>query len=383
MFAMGDFGAERISPAAARRMARRLSWRVALLGALLVAMLLPAGAAAAARLTFNLRMGSECITGRAAADTTARVVWKDSDGLLKARVDVVTNSFGGWAHCSASSNVEIGDTIKVSDGLGRRTITVPVVTLVLDRANNQFYGRAPANTNGHLIWLAGLYEDYFTGAAVTSDGDGKWSFKPSADFDLMGEIAAGVDWTTAKGDTFSAYRLTPYVHVTLDRSTFKGGGADPNEVVTFKLKDPVTSMVVGFATATANQAGSFAGQFRNDEGEPVVVSPGLRVKSALAADLNWIVPQIEGSADVANDFVFGRCHDTGSFYDLAVVSVYRDGERRGFALADPDSSGEFAVDFGQQAHPPYDPVNIQRGDRVRIECIHATGDRVLRSFRVL
>src|SRR5918999_4781292 len=105
---MGDSGRATTSPAAVEPSARRLPWRVTIVGALLVAILLPAEAAAAARLTFSLRIGSDCVTGRAAADTTARVVWKDSDGVLKARVDVVTNSFGGWAYCSPSSNVEIG-----------------------------------------------------------------------------------------------------------------------------------------------------------------------------------------------------------------------------------------------------------------------------------
>jgi hypothetical protein len=115
----------------------------------------------------------------------------------------------------------------------------------------------------------------------------------------------------------------------------------------------------------------------------VTASAGDRLVSSIASDANWIVPNIEGSADVVNDFVYGRCFDTGVSANEAWVTVLRaGGGRRGFSFANPDETGAFAIDFGEPDGYYYDSANIKHGDRVRIECLQNTGDIVQLIFRV-
>ncbi len=364
-----------------KRSNRGLGWFAGTLAALLLVALVPGTAAAAARITFTLGAGTECVGGDAAPSTTARITWKSAGGALKARADVATNQFGGWVLCVPGSNLRTGDTIKVNDGLGARTLTMPQVTLIFDRVNNEFRGKAPANSTGTIYWHSGLYADYYEGEDVASNANGNWSLTPYSDFDLLGGIDGDVDWTTSSGDSFYAHGMAPFIEVTLGRSTFSGG-ANPNQNVLFKLRDPSTATLKGTDMVTGDEYAYFTGQFVNGQGQPATVVAGNRVLSPVASDLDWIVPHVEGSANVANDHVNGRCHST----DLAALSVralvFRSGNRIGYVFGGIEQDGSFSMDFGEPPSFMYDPANIRHGDRVQVLCLYETGDIVRLVFRV-
>jgi len=372
---------------ATNRSNRRLWWFAATLGALLLAALMPASAAAAARITFGqsdslgLSIGDSCVSGRAAADSIVKVVWKSASGDVKARASVNSNILGDWRHCSDGSHVlAVGDRIKAADDIGSRTITMPRVTLVGDRVNNLFRGRAPAGSMGRIWWHSGIFADYYEFEDVAARSDGTWRFRPYSDFDLIGGIYAFVDWRSAKGDYFSAGGMAPYVEVVLGRSTFSGQNR-PGRESNVALRDPDTGARIARGTAVADTHGAFAGRLRDDQGDPIAVMPGDRLISTIASDANWLVPNIDGAANAGNDHVSGICHGPG-LTETAVARVYRTGRQRGYAFLQLDGAGAFEIDFSGRETLGFDPANIKLGDRVTIACLHETGDWVVLEFRV-
>ena len=343
---------------------------------------------ATARLTFGvdwdgLRIGSPCIRGLASASSTVGLVWKSAAGVQKARTNVTAASGRGlWTYCSDSSSLAAGDVLKVDDGLGNRTFTMPKITLIADRVNDVFRGRGLANRVTSLYYRPGLIATYYEEAEITAAADGTWSYDPGED--LIGGIAAEITWTNAKGDWMSAVGTAPYISVTLGRSRFTGG-TSPSKNVNVALRDPVTAVVKGRGSAVGGDYGQFAGEFAGANGTLVKVAAGDRLVSGIASDANWIVPNIEGSANVANDHAQGRCVDAGMSYYFASVTVYRYGSERGFSFASPDEDGAFEVDFSQpdNGYPvPYSPANIRHGDKIVVRCWLSTGDIVGHSFLV-
>ena len=344
---------------------------------------------ATARLTFGvdwdgLRIGSPCISGLASANSTVGLVWKSAAGAQKARTNVTAAAGRGfWSYCSDTSSLAAGDVLKVDDGLGDRTFTMPKITLIADRVNNVFRGKGLANRVTSLYYRPGLLATHYEVAEITAAADGRWSYDPGDD--IIGGIGAEITWTTAKGDWMTAVGTAPYVAVTLGRSRFTGG-TSPLQNVKVSLRDPATAVVKGRGSAVGGHYGEFAGEFVNANGTPVMVAAGDRFVSGIASDANWIVPNVEGSANVATDFVYGRCFDTGISFYSASVTVYRyGGGERGFSFASPDENGAFEIDFSEpdDGYPvPYDSANIKHGDRVHISCLQNTGDSVQLIFRV-
>src|SRR3954451_1490491 len=72
-------------------------------------------ASAAQRITFNLYMGSGCVAGGAPASSSTSVVWRSSDGTLKASATQKSDIYGSWQTCSRNgARVEVGDHVSVS-----------------------------------------------------------------------------------------------------------------------------------------------------------------------------------------------------------------------------------------------------------------------------
>ena len=126
---------------------RRLIFFPTLAIALIAALLAPAAATAATSLiTFQMTIYGECVSGWAyRGDLT--VVWRDSDGALKAE-GTVTDRWddGTWEFCptDAAATVMPGDKIKVSTEFASRKYVVPNLTISLDRVNDLALGTGHA-----------------------------------------------------------------------------------------------------------------------------------------------------------------------------------------------------------------------------------------------
>lgn len=256
---------------------------------------------------------------------------------------------------------------------------MPKITLIGDRVNDVFRGKGLANRVGSLFYRAGLTATYGYEAEVTAAADGTWSY--SVGDDLIGGIGAEITWTNATGDWMVASGTVPYVAVTLGRSQF-AGGASPLQNVKVSLKDPAAAVVKGRGSAVGGEYGEYAGVFVDANGTPVNVAAGNRLVSGIASDANWIVPNIEGSANVATDHVYGRCFDAEMSYYFASVSVYRYGSERGFSFASPDEDGAFEVDFSEPDGYSFSHADVRHRDKIVIRCWLSTGDIVSTSFLV-
>ena len=369
---------------------RFLKLSPALAAAVIIATLIaPTASAAQARLRFGtdwdgMRIGSNCVRGMGAVpDSTVRLVWKSASGALKVRTEIAASPGSGyWSYCSDTAAIAIGDVLKVSDELGSRSFTMPNVTLVADRVHDNFRGKGPANSTGELCYHAGLFADYYACVEITSDDSGSWFVRPEELGDLIGGIDADVTVQSAKGDWMSAHTTAAWIEVTLGRSRF-AGGTTPFRTNKASVRDADTDIIMGRGTAVSDDYGSFSGEFLDADGNQVKVAAGDRIRSNIASDADWIVPNIEGTADVATDFVNGRCFDTGVSADEAWVTVYRvGGGFRGFSFAYVQEDGSFEIDFSQPDAFMFDHANIKHGDRVSIRCLQTTGDVVHLLFRV-
>ena len=355
----------------------------ALLAVIVFAGLLPAGVTAAPVMTFGLEgdglmLRSNCVGGRGPINAAVHVVWKSAGGSVKAAVDLTTGSGGSWGYCSPSNQLRVGDTIRATSGSSARTFTMRDVTLNGNRVTHRFSGIGLPGATGDLWFHSGIFADFYENYQVVADSQGHWSFPDGA----YGGIDATIDWVTTQGDWLHAAILVPYVDVTIGRATTEGGSSALS-AVSVNLRDPATNALRGRATATSANWGFFSGSFRDAAGDLVAVRVGDRVVSPIASSLDWHVPEITGSADVANDLVAGKCFSTEIEANFAVARVYRTGEFRGIAISDVDANGEFTMDFGRtEPDLMYDPANIKHGDRIRVSCYYDTYDIVNFAFRV-
>ena len=359
---------------------------VAVLSALFVAAVAPLGVAAAGGIKFGnpegdgLMIGSECLAGRAATNATVDINWKSSTGKLKANVTTVATG-GRWSYCSTSKHLAVGDVLKATVGATSRTFTVPNLTVNVDRAADKFAGKAPASSHLLLTYPAGLVADFEETAHPTSDAQGSWSYVPGDD--VAGGIQATVEYTSANDDHVIATGVAPAIQVEIDSSLLVAIG-NPGLKFKVQLRDGGTNALL--ATAKTKVTDFIAiGDFENTSSEDVDVSVGNRVvDTAVAADLDWIVPDIQASANVSNDHVQGSCPPAGGSSLLASVSIMRNGDDKasGIVTFNEGSDGSFAINFGGHANPFLHPGNIKHGDTLQLVCVISTGDAVVREIAI-
>ena len=365
--------------------------RALVISAALAAMLaaaLPGVSLAAPSTTFGmedygLTVGSECIFGRATPNATLNVAWRDSAGALKLQTTTSASEFGGWQVCrpEGAGGLVVGDRLRVSDGSSVRRFTMPRVTVGVDRVADVFRGRAPANSSLVLYYHAGIYADYQERAETTSDAEGRWRVEG---VEILGGIDASIEWIGPNGDYVDAFGLAPFVMVTIGESMFSGG-VDSQQESKFYLRNGTTDALRAVGAVPAGDDDYFAATFRNTEGDPVNVRVGDRIRAkAIAADFNWLVPNISATTNVATDRVSGACGNPARLLGLAELRVRRGPDRDtiGFAITNLESDGSFSVRFAGQANPFFDPADIKSGDKIDVRCLIDTADTVARFFSV-
>jgi hypothetical protein len=343
----------------------------AALAALMFAALAPAHAAAATRpTTADVEIGYECISGRSSDGARVQLVWKSADGTRKARASVRASSYDGrWQFCSEDGDiVQVGDRIRVGDGKTAHTLIVPELTLVINRVDDFFKGRAPANQYVRLICLyVNGFEPCQSTWRLRVNSEGKWSFRPR--FEVMGWQQMSLRWKSEVGDVVSVRARGPYVDATIGSAIVRGAGKRSGPV-TVVLRRSGSNDVVGTAVTTADShLGEFKTKFRDATGNPVKVHVGDRITSSVSPDVDWTVRKVVASADAAADVVSGTC-PMASFFAEALVL------RNGYEDSDwtwPEEDGSFEIDFSG--------LGLQPGEPIRVRCyLLGAGDWVGRAI---
>lgn len=347
-----------------------------LLAGLLLVALIPAGAAAATPITFNLYLGESCIRGQASGGAAVSLVWRKANGTLKARATVRATDWGSWSYCSpeGAKILKVGDRLKASVGTATHKLVIPTLTLNADRAKNLFKGRAPAGSTLELNYHAGIIADYYEQANVRTRSDGTWSYRPYSTYDLMGGIHAEMRWGNGHGDEIWVSDTSPFFRVIIGKPAF-AGLTRPGRSVTITVRNGVTNVVKATGTAVGDRLGNFAGRFRNSAGKLVPLAVGDRFNApTIASDANWIVPRVVGTANVATDVVSGRCFDSGTSQRYVEIRVVRGGILRGYAINSTAGDGSFEIEFDAPDAPWFRSANIKHGDRITVSCLQESGD---------
>jgi hypothetical protein len=247
---------------------------------------------------------------------------------------------------------------------------VPDLSARVNRVTDRARGTGPAQQIVKVGWAGG---DVFEQRRVRVRADGTWSFQ--LPFDVRGGQSITLDWKSAKGDTVNTGGSAALMVATLGSARFIGNSSKPFADVEV-LIDGVND---GSWSGQSDHFGQFTGRFRRATGELIEVAAGDHISApSIASDLDWVVPDVQISADATTEMVVGQCAGT-----LAVVELFRTGHRRGFVLAVPGLSDEFEFDFSDPFASDHvtglsaNPANVKHGDRLRVQCILGTGDRVL------
>jgi hypothetical protein len=328
----------------------------------------------------SLRIGAECVGGSAPRNQALHLVWKSSAGAVKANAYLATSEYGTWDYCSTTgATLAAGDSLKATVGSYTRKFVMPLVTVVVDRVNDEFRGRAPAGS-AFTLWYVytGCCPDYEQHEDLVADAEGRWQFSEGGGYQLNG-YSARIVWRTAKGDHVWDHDVAPAVNVTLGRSVVTGYG-HPDEAVKVVLRDGMTGVRKAVARTIAPDYGEFRTLFLDDAGRPVNVSPGDRVVgTALASDMSFLVRDTTVTADVVTDVVSGKCGNGRADQ----VVVYRSGQWVGSSWSpDVDDQGNFSVWFGDEETLGFDPANVRHGDRIRVTCVLARGDFTTKWYTV-
>ena len=315
-------------------------------------------------------MFSGCVLGHAAPEATVSLVWRDSQGALKGQGTTLSSlNTGYWTFCSSDTSASLapGDTIKADDGISVRKYAVPNFSIFLNRVTNRVTGTGPAHRTPRVCSTFAMFGDYEKCYGVRVGDDGTWSFNPHRD--IQGGIYASLVWTSPRGDHLYTDAAAPLLRVTLERAAFSGKTAPRQNL------EVVDSASGGSGHVTSDAYGNFSGQLVDSLGHLAPVAVGDHITApSLSSDADWIVPQIDATADRVTDVVSGKCEDTGTSDHEVFFDVTHSGHSRGAGITATDADGNFSIDLGEIPGGFFDETNLRSGDRVLVQCRQTTGD---------
>ncbi|MEO6351049.1 MAG: hypothetical protein ABIP53_10400, partial [Candidatus Limnocylindrales bacterium] len=247
----------------------------------------------------------------------------------------------------------VGDRISANDGTSDRLFVVPELTLVINRVDDVFKGRGPAN--GYVKLFCGYtngFEPCQQKWKIRVNAGGKWAYRPG--WDVVGWQQMSVRWTSVNGDQVWANARGPFVDVTIGSAVVRGA-TRANAPATVALRRAGSNDVRATAVTNGNPLwGEFKTKFRDVNGNPVKVRADDRITSDVAPDEDWIVPNIVANADSESDSVAGVCPAESFFARAEVVrNDYPDGD-----YTWPEEDGSFEIDLSWLDIQPREPVRV-------------------------
>ena len=329
---------------------------------LAVGALAPVPALAKVALHLELRMGSSCMSGYKPtldrikvkllrADGTALETAHDDSGLLT------------WSLCFDRIPVA-GNKLQMINGTTQdRTITVPDLTLVVDRVTSVVSGHAPAARTIDIHY-AECYPDRCDKTpplSTTANSHGRYRRDlSSSSIDIDGSDLLAVTYQNGPGDRFTRNATAPYFEIAKPNRI--SVACLPRGTTTVRLLDSGgTLRAIRSFTATRACSGS-NGSFRRN-GHAVNVHTGDRIISDLATDARLVWPTM--SVTGTGTQLFGRCIANVRW----VVLVSRNATSASYS-GTTDSTGYLTLITPAWTYQGGDTLDLvcetPRGDRVRI-----------------
>jgi len=318
----------------------------------------------------------------AGASKTVKIDWRDSDGNLKSKHSVTSNSAGNFlSRCEFGEEIETGDVLKTTIGTSVRSFSVPKLSLVAFRNTDQVGGSTDPGVDVYVAALT--FDGSFSSndavlhsAAVTADGGG--GFMPdSLDWDsppdLKGWDVVLAERTTARGDAFVLSYRVQGILAWLNRVYFDVVGYRGLELIATLTRG---STEIGSGHVWTNRFGSARGEFLDGSNDPVRAKVGDVVEATFATDAHLTLPTITATIAKSTDRVTASCGlpNVGVEVDVHTRDLSKYQSRVGFT----NGSNVYVANFATA--PAY---NIVSGDKVDVYCKLATGDIVAKTFTVL
>lgn len=329
--------------------------------ALAVALLIPAiPAHAAPAFTWNSLLRGSCGSGTAPKAANLTIILRSSAGKELDRTSTIASAdTGAFAVCFTKAEVAPGRTITIKSGPAGRTITVPRVTLGVNRVTDVISGRAPAGMNIAIGYTDVAVDGEFPypGLPRKADAQGRYLLDYTNRADIRGGDTVNVVATTGGGDTFS---LTVPVAGMILRPR-GGASADvtgaEDATVTLRLRTKAGTLLA--SASRFLRAGTTGQMTLRKNGMAVTPAAGQVVTGTFASDARMIIPSPAIEADAGIEAVAGTCF---ADQELLVRNVTQGTSSYGTA----DGSGTFLVLLEQ------DP-----GDGIAVDCHDRHGDVIV------
>lgn len=342
---------------------RSLHNTLVLVAGLVAATALPPAAALAdaVPLHLELQIGSACVRGTKPNTQPIKVKLLRSDGKALDTAHDSTSSTDWGSLCFDRVPVA-GNKLQIINGTDQdRTITVPDLTIVVDRVGSVVSGHAPAHK--HVLisyrecspWQCA---ELWVPLPATANVHGRYRRDlSSSDIDIDGMDAFTIDYLNGRGDLFSRLTFAPAISV-----------VKPDQVSVYCAPQGSTSLRLLSPTGTVRATRSFhqarfcdgfTGSFRKD-GHVVHIHTGDRITSDLATDarLTWPVVTVNGIGTT----VSGRC---GAHRRFGVLIADASDHTLYFGVTDSDGF------FSSTTLWTFSP-----GDTLDLICETPAGDRV-------
>lgn len=262
---------------------------------LALAVLAPGPALADGPLNLELKLGSRCVTGHKPTDQPVKVKLLRRDGrALETRQDTTTDL--EWRICFRDHVPTAGNRIRLTNDTFERTVSVPDLTLAVDRVTNVVRGRAPAGRTIDFAYGAcdsegGCVKSTF---AVTANSRGRYRKDLSGTIDIDGSDIVRAIRTTSGGDRFYRETRAPWMTIT-GPNRFKLSCL-PAGSTTVRLLSPTGALRASKTVHTTRGCRTVSGTFRTN-GHAMTIRRNDRIRSDFASDarMTWPAPFVSAS----------------------------------------------------------------------------------------
>lgn len=335
-------------------------------------MLAPASpAAAAAPITFHHTTGSRCVAGLKPATGRITVRLVAPNGRLRAtRTSAAAGaSQGGYEVCFPVTP-RPGDRIRGVRGSVQRTVTVPTLTIAVDRVTDVVSGQGPRGRRLEMVAqhcdVTGNCEIPVT-RNVSANDRGRYRRDLTSAVDLRGMDRVHVELSTSAGDEFQAITRAPFFQV-----------GSPDRVAAYCASGGTRSVMLRRADGRERARATFGSPHRctssllaslskrfGRNGTVVEPATGNIIRSNIATDARLVWPG--PSLAIGNDSMTGLCLPDAPY----AVYMQRPGEPGVFYTL---AEGTTLPDGGFQRA---NSTVLMPGDRIRLICATPAGDHVI------
>lgn len=269
------------------------------------------GVGAAPVYTFDVHPGSTCAQGTGPAGQGLKVFLKTGAGVTLDSLILMADFGGQWSACFDRA-IRPGMKLTAKHGALQRTITVPSLSVRVDRVADVISGVGPADSTLDVA----ISECNPAGCAApthrpeTVGANGRYSLVVG-DIDLIGGDEVEIRLDKPSGDVFRAFAEAPSLTVSLANKVF--AGCMPKGGLTFTLKTAGGTLRSTASKQNDVECGGLNLKFKHN-GSPVTIAVGDVIRGSFSTDARLVWPDWSLAATAGGSTVSGQCFADSPFW---------------------------------------------------------------------